>query len=80
MESLLPRPNISNIQRERERFVRDMVLKFNVSKATVVFKIALKNLINDFSKIRCSLLPLYYIKKNLKLSKEICKENASEFK
>ena len=42
MASLLPRPNISKIQRERERFVSDMVLKFNVSKSTIVFKIALK--------------------------------------
>ena len=29
-------------ERERERFVSDMVLKFNVSKSTIVFKIALK--------------------------------------
>ena len=36
--------------REKERFVSDMVLKFHVSKSTIVFKIALKKLINDFSK------------------------------
>ena len=29
--------------REKERFVSDMVLKFNVSKSTIVFKIVLKN-------------------------------------
>ena len=29
--------------REKERFVSDMVLKFNMSKSTIVFKIALKN-------------------------------------
>ena len=28
--------------KERERFFSDMVLKFNVSKSTIVFKIALK--------------------------------------
>ena len=31
------------IFREKERFVSDMVLKFHVSKSTIVFKIALKN-------------------------------------
>ena len=29
--------------REKERFISDMVLKFHVSKSTIVFKIALKN-------------------------------------
>ena len=66
--------------REREQFVSDMVLKFGVSKSTIVFKIALKKLIDDFARIRNSSLSLHYFKKNLKLIKEICKENASEFK
>ena len=46
--------------REKERFVSDMVLKFNLSKSTVVFKIALKKLIDDFAKIKGSSLPLHY--------------------
>ena len=29
--------------REKERFVNDMVLKFQLSKSTIVFKIALRN-------------------------------------
>ena len=29
--------------REKKRFVSDMILKFNVSKSTIVFKIVLKN-------------------------------------
>ena len=66
--------------KERERFVSDMVLKFRVSKSTIVFKIALKKLIDDFPKIKNSLLSLHYFLKKLKLIKEICKENASEFK
>ena len=64
----------------KEQFVSDMVLKFHVSKSTIVFKIALKKLIDDFPKIKNSSLSLYYFLKNLKLIKEICKENASEFK
>ena len=46
--------------REKERFVSDVVLKFNVSKSTIVFKIALKKLIDDFPEIKNSSLSLYY--------------------
>ena len=66
--------------REKERFISDMVSKFKVSKSTIVFKIALKKLIDDYPKIKNSLLSLHYFKKHLKLIKEVCKENASEFK
>ena len=48
--------------KERERFVSNMVLKFRVSKSTIVFKIALKKLIDDFPKIKNSLLSLHYFK------------------
>ena len=65
--------------REKERFISDMVLKFHVSKSTIVFKIALKKLIDDFPKIKNSSLSLHYFKKHLKLIKQVCKENASEF-
>ena len=66
--------------REKERFISDMVLKFHVSKSTIVFKIALKKLIDDFPRIKDSSLSLHYFKKKLKLIKEVCKENVSEFK
>ena len=58
----------------------DIVLKFNVSKSAIVFKNALKNLIDDFPKTKDSSLSIHYFKKNLKLIKEVCNENASEFK
>ena len=57
-----------------------MVSKFNVSKSTIVFKITLKKLIDDIPRIKDSSLSLYYLKKKLKLIKEVCKENVSEFK
>ena len=66
--------------REKERFISDMVSKFKVSKSTIVFKIALSRLIDDYPKIKDSSLSLHYFKKHLKLIKEVCKENASEFK
>ena len=46
-----------------------MVFKFQVSKSTIVFKIALKELIDDFPKIKDSSLFFHYLKKKLKLIK-----------
>ena len=66
--------------RSKERFVSDMVTKFKVSKSTVVFKIALCRLIDEYTKIKNYSLLLHYFKKHLKLMKEVCKESASEFK
>ena len=66
--------------RSKERFVNDMVSKFKVSKSTIVFKIALSRLIDEFPKIKDSSLSLNYFKKHLKLTREVCKENASQYK
>ena len=66
--------------KSKERFVNDMVTKFKVSKSTIVFKIALCRLIDEYPKIKISSLSLHYFKKHLKLIKDICKESASEFK
>ena len=66
--------------KKKERFVSDMVLKFKVSKSTIMFKIALCRLIDDYPKIKHSSLSLYYFLKKLNVIKEVRKENASEFK
>ena len=66
--------------RSKERFVNDMVSEFKVRKSTAVFKIALSRLIDEYPNIKDSLLSLHYFKKHLKLIKEVCKENAREFK
>ena len=52
--------------RKKERFVSDMVLKFKVSKSTIMFKIALSSLIDDYPKIKDSSLSLHYFKKFVK--------------
>ena len=65
--------------KEREYFV-STVLKLNVTKSTIIFKIAVSKLIDDYPKIKGSLLSLHYLKKHLKMITEICKENANEFK
>ena len=46
--------------KEKERFVKDMVLKFNVSKPTIVFKIVLKKVIDDYPKIKDSSQSLHF--------------------
>ena len=65
--------------RSKERFANDMVTKFIVSKSTIVFKITLSSLIDEYQKIKKSSLSLPYFKKHLKLIKEVCKESVSEF-
>ena len=67
MVSLLSRSNISEVQK-KSRFVCDMVLKFHMSKSTVLFKIVLKKLIDNYQRIKDSSLSLHYFKTNLKLS------------
>ena len=65
--------------KSKERFVNDMVTKFKVSKSTIVFKIALCRLIDEDPKIKIFSLSLHYLKKHLKLMKEVRKESASKF-
>ena len=64
--------------REKEQIVSDMVLKFKVSKSTIMFKIALGRVIDDYPKRFITASSLF--KKNFKVIKEVCRENASEFK
>ena len=62
--------------KSKERFVNDMVSSFKVSKSTIVFKITLRRLIDDYPKIKDSSLSLHYSK----LMKEVFKGNAGKFK
>ena len=66
--------------KEKERFVSNMVLKFKVSKSTIIFKIALSRLIDDYPKMKDSSLSFHYFFKKLKMVKEVWEENASEVK
>ena len=65
--------------KEKQSFV-SMVFKLNVSKSTIVFKITLSKLIDNYPKIKNPSLSLHYFKKHLKMIREICKDNANEFK
>ena len=48
--------------RSKERSVNDMVSKFQVSKSTIVLKIALSRLIDEYPKLKDSSLSLHHLK------------------
>ena len=54
--------------RSKERFVNDMVSKFKVSKSTIVFKVSLSRLIDEYPKIKDSSLSLHYFKKTREIN------------
>ena len=55
-----------------------MITEFDVSSST--FKIEIVGLIYKYPKMKNSSLFFYFLKKHVKVIKEICKENANEFK
>ena len=54
--------------RSKERFVNYMVSKFKVSKSTIVFKVSLSRLIDEYPKIKDSSLSLHYFKKTREIN------------
>ena len=66
--------------RKKERFVSDMVLKLNVSKSTIVFKIALKNLVNDFPRTTNSSVSLHYFFEKIEIDQRNLKKKKKKKK
>ena len=58
----------------------NMVNQFGISKSTMVSKISIVIFLNNYPKMKKSLLCLHFLKNNFKIIQKICKENASEFK
>ena len=58
----------------------DMVKKIGISKSTILFKISVVKFVNKYPRMKKSSLSLHFLKNNFKIIKEICHENASEFK
>ena len=56
-----------------------VVTKFKISKETINFKIGIIKFIDDYPKMRKSSISLHFLKNNFRVSKDICKEDASEF-
>ena len=64
--------------REKEKFVR-LVADFGVHKGTIIIKINLFRLLDEYPKLTKSLVTLSFMKNYFKDIKEICKAS-SEFK
>ena len=64
--------------RENNKFM-SAVTAFNISKATVNFKIGIIKFIDDYPKMRKSNISLHYLRNNFRVIKEVCKDHASEF-
>ena len=58
----------------------NLVNNFNISKSKMAIKISIAKILNKYLKIKKSSLYLHFLKNNFKIFKEICHENASEFK
>ena len=63
----------------KENFI-DMIKNLGFSKSTITFKIYIVKFVNKYPRMRKSSLFLHFLKNNFKMIKEICHENASEFK
>ena len=57
-----------------------MVKKLGISKSTILFIISFVKFLNKYPRMKKSPLSLHFLRNNFKIIKEICHENASEFK
>ena len=57
-----------------------MFKELGISKSTILFKILIAKFVNKYLTMKKSSLFLHFLKNNFKIIKEICHENASEFK
>ena len=71
------RPNIEKFK-VNENFI-DLVKEFGISKSTILFKISIVKFVNKYPRMKKSLF-LHFLKNNFRMIKDICHENASEFK
>ena len=58
----------------------NMVNITGISKSTTVFKILIVEFINKYPRMEKSSFSSHFLKSNFKIIKEVCHENASEFK
>ena len=57
-----------------------MIKKLGISKSIVLFKISIVKFVNKYPRMKKCSLSLHILNNNFKIIKEICHENASEFK
>ena len=64
--------------KEKEEFIK-LVKEFNIHKNTMISKINIAKLIDEYSKLMKSSVTLGFLKNYYKDIKEICDENPNEF-
>ena len=64
--------------KENSKFT-SAIAKFNISKATINFKIDIIKFIDDYPKMRKSSISLHFLKNNFRVIKDVCKEYSTEF-
>ena len=57
-----------------------MIKELGICKSTILFKISIVKVVKKYPRMKKSSLSLHFLKSNFKIIKEICHENASEFK
>ena len=62
-----------------ENFI-DTIKKLGISKSAILFTISIVKFVNKYLGMKISKRLLHFLKNNFKIFKEICHENASEFK
>ena len=58
----------------------DTIKKLGTSKSSILFTISIVKFVNKCLRMKISKRLLHFLKNNFKIFKEICHENASEFK
>ena len=58
----------------------DTIKKLCTSKSSILFTISIVKFVNKYLRMKISKRLLHFLKNNFKIFKEICHENASEFK
>ena len=65
--------------KSNENFL-DMIKKLGISKSEILFKISIIKFVNKYPRMKKASLSHRFLRNNFKIIKEICHENASEFK
>ena len=72
--------NVKSLENSKQMKILDMFKELGSSKSTILFKIFIAKFVNKYPRMKKSSLSLHFLKNNFKIIKEICYENASDFK
>ena len=55
-----------------------MVNKFGVSSSRILFKTAFVKLLDEYPKMKNTLIPLHFLQENMNIIREVCRGDASK--